>query len=226
MIFSKAKSANKRKLMIKSLEDSAFNNRKVIERMLNEAKDVDQQLAKVLSETRELTTSISQKISSRLKITQKTLKTMVMSIKEGIVILDYRGVVLETNGVFEKTFLNSDSSILNINFKELCGKLEPCTEDGKRFVLTPNFLDLSPAAFNREDKAVMVIQPEIILEVHPKESEPFKCIFSLSILDNDPENVDDVSFILFFKCLKRSADRDRRSSERNTSPHNRVNLCN
>jgi len=221
MLFSGSAKKTKQ-LRLKELEETAINNRKVIDGKMKEAKVVDQQLAKILSETRELTATISQKISSRLKITQKTLKTIVTSIKEGVVILDYIGTVIETNGVFEKTFLNTDKSILGMNFKELCGTLNPKTEDGEKYALTPNFTALSTDVFNRSDKAVKIIQPEIVLEVNPIEIEPFKCIFSLSKLDNDPETVDDVSYILFFKCLKRSADRERRAEPREETPLHRA----
>lgn len=207
MLFS-TKATKARTLRKQQMEENALSDRKVIENKLKDAKAVDQQLAQVLSDTKELTTSIQQKLSTRLKITKNTIKTIVRNVNEGIVILNSEGIVIESNSAFESTF-TCGQCILGSDFKQICNVLNPLKEDGERFILTPNFKSLSQDVFDSKNFSTE-IQPEIMLEVHPCSVESFKCTFSLAALDNAPEHVDDVSFILFFRCLKRSADRDRR----------------
>lgn len=207
MLFS-TKATKARTLRKQQMEETALSDRKVIENKLKDAKAVDQQLAKVLSDTRELTSSIQLKLSTRLKITKNTIKTIVRNVKEGIVILNSAGTVIESNSSFENTFTCGEG-ILGSDFKQICNILNPLKEDGERFILTPDFKFLSQSIFDSKNFATE-IQPEIMLEVHPCNLDSFKCTFSLSVLDNAPEHVNDVSFILFFRCLKRSADLDRR----------------
>jgi transcriptional regulator with PAS, ATPase and Fis domain len=207
MLFSR--SAKTRKLRMKSMEESHVNNRTVIEGKLKAANVVDEQLDSVLAETKALTTDIQHKLSTKLKITRNTIKTIVHSVKEAIVILDNKGTVIESNSAFEDAFTCS-RRMIGLNFKEICKVLNPTTEDGKKYELTPDFNSLSQSIFDTKNFKTD-IQPEIMLDVNPCHFDSFKCLFSLSILDNEPEHVSDISFILFFKCLKRATDLERRS---------------
>jgi len=213
MDFSRSAMKQKRVLRMKALEDAATINRKIIDGKLKEASIIDQQLTNLLNDTKTLTKTVREKLSGRLKINSKTLKSICRRINEGVVILNSDGIVLEANKAFEDLFLDGES-IVNSKFKSICSKLEPTTEDGKKYSLTPNFKQLAQRIFDSKDFTTP-IQAEISLFVNQKNHpEQSKCIFSLSVLDNDPTEVDDVTFMLFFKCLNRSSDRERRHKDR------------
>jgi transcriptional regulator with PAS, ATPase and Fis domain len=204
MLFSSAKKATTlRKQRLKTLQDTAQDNRKEIERKLKEAKAVDQQLAQVLSDTHELTSSIQEKLASHLKITRNTLKNICHNVREGIVILDNEGKVIEANEAFIKMCIFGDE-LVGTNFKSLCMRTHP-TADGKPFEIDSNFKGIAEDVFKNKKFAEPLL-PEVVIEIHPEGVEPFKCTFAMTTLDNSPEHVDDVSFILFFRCLKRASD--------------------
>lgn len=204
---------HQRALRKKALEDEATVNRKIIEGKLKEVGVIDQQLTNLLNDTKTLTKTVREKISGRLKINSKALKSICRRINEGVVILNSDGVVLEANKAFEDLFLDGES-IVNSKFESICTKLNPTNADGEKFTLSPNFKQLAQKIFNSKDFSTS-IQPEISLFVNQKNNpEQSKCIFSLTVLDNDPAEVDDITFMLFFKCLNRSSDRDRRHKSR------------
>jgi transcriptional regulator with PAS, ATPase and Fis domain len=213
MDFSRSAMKQKRVLRMKALEDAATINRKIIDGKLKEASIIDQQLTNLLNDTKTLTKTVREKLSGRLKINSKTLKSICRRINEGVVILNSDGVVLEANKAFEDLFLDGNS-IINNEFKSICDKLQPTNEYGEKFSLSPNFKELARSIFDSKD-FITPIQPEISLFVNQKDSsEQSKCIFSLTVLDNDPNEVEDVTFMLFFKCLMRSTDRERRHQKR------------
>lgn len=197
LLFSSNTKKTNQKLRLKSLEDNALKNRKEIESKLKEAKIVDQQLDQVLLDTKKLTASIQQRLSNRLKITQKTIKTICSNMSQGVVILDYLGHAVEINNSFKRMFA---INTVDFNFHKICNTLNPLTIDGKKFSTNLNFEIESDIAF-KSKTFDLILQPKIELEVHPKDKEPFKCILEISVLDNNPETMEDVSFIIFCKRL-------------------------
>jgi hypothetical protein len=195
MIFSRNKSAIK-KLRLE-FEEKASKNRTAIEGKLKEASEIDGQLANIILDTKNLTTSIQEKLSTRLKITPKTIKTIVTDIREGVVIVNYVGDIIETNKAFEDLFLEN---IIGLNFSDLCEKLN-CVKDKERFEINADFRDLSKRIF--ESKKQLKIQTEIPIIVNLSGKKPLKCVFSMKSLDNDPEHIRDVCFIAFFKGERR-----------------------
>ena len=214
MIFSniKTKSSKQRQIRKMEFENTINSNNEIIQNRLKEALVVDKQLAQVISDTKELTTQIQAKLDSKLKITRSTLKSLCHNIREGMIISNYLGKVIETNKAFEDSFSLNDSAV-GMNFIQICEKLNPMNEDGTKYELTQDFKALSKTIFKFKHFNA-VIQSELVVEICMPGKNPFKCMFSVSVLDNSPERVEDICYVLFFKCFNRRMERDRRAKAR------------
>lgn len=213
-----------RRQRLDQVNDVAASNRAVIKARLQEVTAVDQQLFQVVSETKTLTNSIKDKLSTHLKITRNTLKSICQNLKEGVILVDYTGSVIEVNNSCERTFSLTKEAMLGKSFSQICDKLNAIKEDGGEIHLTQNFFNsLSTNIFTRinckrdcktctapdclknvEDyfKGEFNPQIEVMLRLQPPGYEKsVKCSFSFSVLDNDPESVEDITYILFFKIL-------------------------
>jgi hypothetical protein len=217
---------------LKQLKEAALITRNEIEKKLKDTKIIDQELAQIISDTKQLTTAINQKISTRLKITNKTLKSICHSLQDGVIIVDNKGLIVEANASFEKLFLVNKAEILGANLKELCARLD-ALKDGCKFelvdfnVISTIALEHSISRKNKEcskncgpctkncDVSAMV-NLNVGLEVHPAGAKSFICDVAITALDNDPEKLEDVNFILFFKCQE-APKRERRKSTRANS---------
>lgn len=182
-------------------EDNRQKNRLAIDNKLKEINDIDIQLSKVISDTKELTHLIQEKLSMRLKITPKTIKTIVTNIREGIIILNSVGDIIEINDYFIKKY----SFKSNMNFKDICKDLK-CTHDDKPFKLLIDFEDMSKKIFNMKNES-NIIQDEILITIDKIDNLPFDCLFSMKVLDNDPIDKKDVCYIMFFKPEYRKTPR-------------------
>lgn len=204
MMLFLSRKTNQRKQRLKDMQDSALLIRNDIDKKFKDTKIVEQQLADVIEETKKLTTSIQNKLSSRLKITRSTLNSVCKNLKDGVVIVDHLGKVLETNLSFEKSFLMKKDDVIGSDFKVMCKKLHAVKKDGEHFEIKQTFEEMSKLVIDRikDGSGSMIMQPETALEVHLSDDEAFKCTMTITTLDNDPVCIEDVSFILFFNCWR------------------------
>ena len=229
MFFGITKSTKPRSDKFKQLKEAALINRSEIEKKLKDTKIVEQELTQVVMDTKTLTKIINKKLTNLLKITNKTLKSVCQSLKDGVVIVDYNGIIVETNNSFENIFLVPKDEVIGANLGELCVRLD-ALKDGCKFEMI-DFKEISNKALDHslarkkrdcskncfpcikqcEDSAKVNLN--IDLEVYPTGSKSFLCNVAITALDNDPEQLEDVNFILFFKCQE-IVKRERRSIKR------------
>ena len=201
---------------LKKLKEAALVNRSEIEKKLKDVKIIDQELAQIISDTKQLTTTINKKLSTCLKITNKTLKSVCHNLQDGVIIVDNTGIIVEANASFENLFLIPKFDVIGANLKELCTRLDTL-KDGCKFelvdfnVISKITLEHSLARKNKDClkncakcpkscDVSSVINLNIDLEIYPPKTKSFICNVAITALDNDPEQIEDVNFILFFKC--------------------------
>ena len=220
MFFTNAKHA--RRQQMSTLYDVSSNNREAIRAKMKETEAIDTQLREILKETKILTLSVREKVSSQLKITQKSIKSLCQNFGEGVVIANHRGDIIEVNDSCERVFGLKKDLIVGHSFSYLADQLKTEKENGDSFTLDTEFFELlSKNLFNRIicdcdcDKCITPrclgdikkffadFNPttEIALSFHQNERIQ-KALFSFTVIDNDPDMIEDVTYIMFFKLQK------------------------
>jgi hypothetical protein len=219
--FSKSGAQRKRLAQVK--ESSKLERGSICDRF-QQVKDVDDQLAQIITDTRNLTSSIQEKLSGRLKITKNTIKSICQNLREGVVIVNYEGKVIEVNTAYEKSFIVERDAMIGMDFSEVIKQQAAAEADGSKLALTKEFFkNMSKSVFNRLDckkdcdicttrcdqtyfDGTFNPQNEAVISMKPTGKKPHMVAFSFSILDNEPESEEQVSYILFFKNLQRADD--------------------
>ena len=226
-----------RQQRLKELEDNTKLIRAEIDKKLAEVKEVDKQLADVLTDTQNLTHNIQQKLHMRLKITRNSLKTIMHSLRDGIVLLDHSGCVVEMNLTSFK--ITDKDNFIGKSFNELSQELEIALPSGSPLQISSEFFEeLSSQIFNKScgvqncdddcaNCSVPLSELEFYLDtrlslpenvkIKVGQDDSTKCGISLKIFDNSPENVRDVTYVLFFKRLQRIGDLTDKSRTTKTS---------
>jgi hypothetical protein len=224
------KNKKQRQQRLKELEDSAKLIRAEIDKKLAEVKAVDKQLADVLTDTQHLTHSIQQKLNMRLKITRNSLKTIMHSLRDGIVILDYSGNVVEMNLASFK--ITDKDHFIGKSFNELAQELEITLPGDVPFQVDPKFFEeFSTYIFEKtcpslscDEDCANCVYPLSELEAYLKakirlpnstkikirHDSTTNCNVNFKIFDNSPEDIRDVSYVLFFKRMQRIGDSTQR----------------
>lgn len=218
-----SKSGAQRKRLAQ-VKESSCAERQPISSRFQQVKDVDDQLTQVITDTKNLTSSIQEKLSGRLKITKNTIKSICQNLREGVIIVNYIGKVIEVNTAYEKSFVVERDKLIDLDFSDVIKNQNATESDGSEFILTQQFFqDISKNVFHREDckkdcsictikchenyfDGVFNPQNEAVILMKPTGKKPRAVAFSFSILDNDPMKEEDVSYILFFKNLQRADD--------------------
>jgi hypothetical protein len=217
MFFTNAKHA--RRQQMSTLNDVSSNNREAIRAKMKETEAIDSQLREILKETKILTLSVREKVNSQLKITQKSIKSLCQNFGEGVVIANHRGEIVEVNDSCENVFGIKKDTLVGQSFAYLADKLKTEKESGESFTLDTEFFELlSKNLFNRivcDCDCKTCITPrclgdikkyfadfnpttETVLFFHPCERTQ-KAMFSFTVIDNDPDMIEDVTYIMFFK---------------------------
>lgn len=95
-----------------------------------------EQLQSAVAETSSLAANISNQIENRLQTTEEQLSTILFVVTEGIIIVDYRGIVQEWNTGAEIIFGYTKQDAVNKHINELIAHSEDCTEITRRFTNT------------------------------------------------------------------------------------------
>ena len=228
MFFSKAE--NKKVAVEKAaLEELTRTRREEIRRRLTEVDSVNLRLKETVKETQAISFALIGKLKKELKVAKKTLTSITRRIKEGVVLINYKGDVLQVNPAAEKLFGVREDDFLGKNFKESLGAmLETKLPDGQPLGLKPGFYaELSEKIFEavkqytngqkyRESNRIFnemlpdMIQPEVEVPLCVKDAsgKKLKLNFMFSILDNDPEDVSDITYVyLFSRSVRNAADK-------------------
>jgi len=230
IFFGVTKNAKTRVDKLNKFKETASANRSEIEKKLKDTKILDQELSQLILDTKALAKTVNKKLTSRLKISSKTLKSVCYGLKDGVIIVDHNGIIIEANAAFEKIFLVPREEVISANLGELCVRLD-ALKDGCKFEII-DFKEISNTAlkhsFLRKNKqcsknclecdkqceASSKVNLNVELNVYPKGAKSFLCNVAITALDNDPEQIEDVNFILFFKCQEITPNRERRSIKR------------
>ena len=234
MFFSTKRATQRKQRIVQKVEEVTSPNRAAVKAKFLEVEAVDKQLAQVISDTKSLTSSIQDKLSTHLKITRKTLKSICQNLKEGVILVDYAGKAIEVNHSYEKMFGATREQVIGVDFTMITERLRAKKLNGENLMLTSNFFAALSKNINYrinceldcdicttryclqsiEDqfKGAFNPQTEVQIMVHPSNHEkPIKVAFSFSVLDNDPIHTEDVTYILFFKILRRAEDYNTRT---------------
>jgi transcriptional regulator with PAS, ATPase and Fis domain len=214
----------------KKIEHSRLNKvktdsnfvRQPISTRFQKVKEVEDQLNLAVAETIRVTSSIQERLGAHLKITHNTIKAVCQNIREGVIIVNYAGKILEVNSSYEKNFFLKYDDLIGVDFVELIKQQHATEVDGTEFVLAKNFFkSVSKKIFNHTTvEAVNYFdgtfhpQSEAIIMLTPPGEKTKMASFSFAIMDNDPICEEEVSYVLFFKNMQRAEDYAARAAQR------------
>jgi PAS domain-containing protein len=193
-----------RKSHLSALNDITSKSRSIISAKMKEVEEIDNQLKQVISETKRLTISIREKFDTQLKITKKSLKTLCQNLNDGVILVDCNGCIVEVNESCETIFGFSKEELVSKELSHLASLLQIKKSNGEPFDPSVNFFEaLSHNIFYRLSQGDDVMDLETKLTItHPKNGEE-NFSFSFSVLDNDPEEFEDITYIVFFRKITR-----------------------
>lgn len=220
MIFLGFTTKKAKKAHLKQIEDLGIERKKEIDKKLIEVKESTKELASMIADTKKISSTIQEKLNKKLKITNNTIKTICHTLRESVIIVNYQGEVLEINPAFENRFSVQRNDTLGIKFIDLMKKINV-----NSISIADNFfINLSEDIFKKIEikfnsgckkdciscnadcnnnlninKIMIDIQPSGFVNSIP-------CEINMTVIDNSPSKVEDLSFILFFNCLKRIND--------------------
>jgi PAS domain-containing protein len=195
---------------LSTINDISTKSRSLIQSRLKEVEEVDKQLKQVLSETKKLTISIREKLETKLKINRSLLKILCQNLQDGVILVNFTGSIVEINQSCKDIFGISRDDLINKDLSYLTSKLRMKKTDGCLFDLSTNFFEaLSHNIFYRlvnDETNVDIesyfrdIMPQNETKLHSNfNNEEREFTISLSILDNDPDDIDDITYIIVFK---------------------------
>jgi len=189
---------------LKLAMDSASNGRAAIKSKLREAKLVEDQLTNLISETCNLTITLQEKLNSRLKLTNNSIKTIYKNLREGVILLDFKGNVLDVNESYEKIFQHTKDEFLGGDFSGVIAHMIATKLDGSSLEFSKEeFLKMSNKICKEcKDPAI----EEILTFTQEGSKRKKKLSIKISLLDNAPERIEDVIYVVFFKPLNRAED--------------------
>ena len=209
---------------LKELSETGARIRAEIDKKMNEVKAVDQQLNEAITDTKKLTHDITAKLNTRLKITRNSLKSIMRNLRDGIVMLDYSGRVIEMNLA---SFKVKKDQFIGLDFNDLAANMGMTVDGDCLHIKSCFFEDLSIHIFDKSCKHAdtdcdcsdcpvpleeleqylhtTISLPESV-KLKTGSGEHVKCSLNFKIFDNSPSNVQDVTYVLFFKCLQRASD--------------------
>jgi len=202
MFFSGA-SRFKEKVGLRQVTEQAAKNHAMVRAKFKEVDEADAQFMKLISETKHLTASVSEKLDMHLKITRSTVKSICQSLRDGVVLIDFSGKIIDLNGSCEKIFTIQKDSILGDTFNHLMRALH-LKLNGVQFNFSTEFFkELSEKIFGHqqlESPDGIDLGQEISLSAQPAGCDKFNVVFSFSVLDNEPSKVEDVTYMVYFKA--------------------------
>ena len=211
---------SRNKSSIKNLQATAMMNRSEIDSKFKEVCDTDTQLNLLLSETKNLSEVVQKKFKTKLRITSNTLKTICHYLKDGIILLDYRGHVIDTNEAFKKN-IYGDANIVGHDIEDIMNLLGAENNNGDRFQITSAFFEnLSSNIFTNVSnhsiskdqvfdyfKKISTFNTDTKLSIQPlTKKHPVRVSMTLTILDNTPESLKDITYIIILNNSRRSTD--------------------
>jgi hypothetical protein len=213
-----------------AMVDALLSQKEEIKKRLEEINVINDQLHSVVSETQLLSLSVMKKLKGELKVAKKSIISICKKLREGIVLLDWQGNVVQINdaaekmfSIYEKPYLNKPFTDLiktmdfghdcslphdELFFKELSNRILNkihCTDHCESCTGTKSCTTCTSDKIKSELPSFFDLENEIVTQiVLNKGGKPFRFGFSFSMLDNDPERITDVIYIFLFKELSKT----------------------
>lgn len=212
----------------KQIIEAMFSQKEEINARLAEMSRITEQLQTVVSETHQIALQVTKKIKSELKVAKKSVLSIIKRLQAGAILLDWQGHIIQINNSAELMFGIKESSCLNNHFYELMefsdkslipNKPNFFSELSEKILLKSNdglILSCSTGAkVKSELPSCFDIEKDVATSVQLASGKsPIKLNLTFSILDNNPEQVNDVVYVFLFKELKAST---RQLTKRSTS---------
>lgn len=193
-----------------------------IKRKLKEMADVNIQLDTAVKETQEISVSVIKKLSKELKMAKKSITSVCSKLKEGIILVDSAGAIIQLNASGEALFGIESKAVVGRDFSEVVEWLDPSIDStGEQISMQKNFFtklsnklvtklkkwDQSENRYlfcncclKKELPAWFDLDNEIVINAFVSSTAtPARMAFSFSILDNDPESLKDIVYIFIFR---------------------------
>lgn len=190
----------------------------MIQNKLREVSQLNDKLTDTINETRALSLSIATKLKDTPKRTKKSFTTISKKLKSGVMILNNRGEVVHLNPAGEAIFKIKEDDVLEKPFTELLTTFELAHPKEKIELLPDLFYSLSQFIIKEitgskeaKDKvcfdcikskfpSFFDLESENLIKVYsPCMGKHQTLKFSLSVLDNEPDEINDITYILIFR---------------------------
>jgi hypothetical protein len=191
-----------------------------IKQKLENVRKLNLELARSVQETQVQASSLMKKLKSELKIAKKSFTSFTKKIHSGVIIIDHAGDIVQLNAAGEELFNISEADVIGKSFINLITVIEPIlivdTHDRIEFSST-FFDDLSKQLLNRmsncddrdegcrnrlEEILPKFLKQDEETEINcfsPCRGETLKLLFTFSILDNDPIELNDLIYVFVFR---------------------------
>jgi PAS domain-containing protein len=212
---------NKKSKKEQGLIDLMVLQRAEIQKRLEEVSELNTQLAAVVQETHSISAAVMDKLKKELKIAKKSLTSICRRLKEGVLLVNNTGQVVEVNTAGQKMLGVTSTDLIGRQLTEMVSWVKGENQTTPIVLSVDFFENLSTNLLERAitDHTVdkdriddllpefLNFEHEITLDVHlAKIGQPFKFFMTFSILDNDPENLNDVTYIFLFRPINTRAD--------------------
>lgn len=171
-----------------------------------------------------------EKLKNHLKHGSRSFKSLSDKLMSGVLILDYKGKVLQSNPKAREILQNS--KCVGHHITELIQSVHPVFPVGKPFHLDPQFFEeLSNEIFESIDTCTVnknscvnqclqhqdlpfdVDAQQLVQIKSPLLTENPYLKFSFSVLGNEPEELDDITYVVVFIPTSQTGSRARRSTD-------------
>lgn len=189
-----------------------------------DAEAISIKLGEAVRKTQEMTSELADKVNRETKIAKKSLTSISAKLKEGLIMLDHLGKIIHLNKTGSKIFGVAESEVLGKTLSDLveCGNNLHDRNGNiipKPILKDDFFINLSTVIFNKimnsSEKYLVCneclknalpfcfeggIDKSMAVDVIYKGKE-ISLKISLSVLDNDPESLQDVNYIFLFSII-------------------------
>lgn len=220
MFFKLAKTSGN---LAKEAQKTIDLQREDVKKKLQMIDEVNTKLAEAVRQTQEISSSLSEKVNRELKIARKSLTSISSKLKEGLMMVDYNGHITHLNktatkilgiteaqavGKYLEDFIECSNIafdgdgkvvqkpiLMRHFFKELSVKIfeklasNPTCE--KYIICNKALQEEIPFCFESDLDTVLGVK--IVCN-----GKPLSLTVTLTVLDNDPECIKDVSYVFLF----------------------------
>lgn len=164
------------------------------------------------------------KLKSHLKNGQRSFKSLSDKLLAGVLVLDYRGTVLQSNPK-AREILHCGNTCIGSHMSDLMLEILPVFPSHEYFKLTEDFFtNLSGVIYNAissctHDKSECIIdclqkmdlpvktdEQQLVQVTSPMLSSKPYMKFTFSVLGNEPDDLEDITYVVVFSISKKTSE--------------------